>query len=444
MDTEYLSRHTGAEIDAAVEAIPNKQDKIQDLQTIRAGAALGATALQPESPELDLMGENENSVATKGYVDGHSSDCCMQFFEDFISGAHLETQMQSYPVNKKVYCTQGTSGSGNTSVSIKWTQNATRTIYVKTLIIKYKNDPSDTEENTYKYSFTAKVFSREDEKVYLNNLEWIDYAEYTGTTSLTTGYTSANAHAFGATSGCKLTELRLATDSLAGKYITGVSVETRGSASTNASLSVFVGEDQWLYNDSTALTITTTHTLYDWTAPDGEGTQLDEAGGEIYEETFIVRTEEDTLERITPLDEVLYACKADEKLYRFNETLVETSRAMELGFVSGTAYPGDEGQSNRDDITTLKADRPRTALITILLADWDESQSFSYTLPGGRTVGTNDILMITPSEACSEDYYNSKISKTISEEGTTITFTYQNIPEDTITLQLALIRALGM
>lgn len=53
----YNSKYTGAEVEALLDAANDKQDKIEDLDTIRAGAALGATSVQPD----DVAG-----VATSG------------------------------------------------------------------------------------------------------------------------------------------------------------------------------------------------------------------------------------------------------------------------------------------------------------------------------------------------------------------------------------------
>lgn len=42
----YNSKYTGAQVEDLLDQIENKQNEIEDLDTIRSGAAKGATALQ--------------------------------------------------------------------------------------------------------------------------------------------------------------------------------------------------------------------------------------------------------------------------------------------------------------------------------------------------------------------------------------------------------------
>jgi hypothetical protein len=43
---DFNSKYEGAEVEALLDKINDKQDAISDLETIRSGAAAGATALQ--------------------------------------------------------------------------------------------------------------------------------------------------------------------------------------------------------------------------------------------------------------------------------------------------------------------------------------------------------------------------------------------------------------
>ncbi|MBR4856013.1 MAG: hypothetical protein IKU94_05245 [Bacteroidaceae bacterium] len=52
----YNSKYTGAEVEALLDSANGKQDKIEDLDTIRAGAAAGATALQEEQYKGTVTG----------------------------------------------------------------------------------------------------------------------------------------------------------------------------------------------------------------------------------------------------------------------------------------------------------------------------------------------------------------------------------------------------
>lgn len=60
----YNSKYTGAEVEALLDAANGKQDKITDLDTIRAGAAKGATALQSIPSEY----VTESELEQKGYL----------------------------------------------------------------------------------------------------------------------------------------------------------------------------------------------------------------------------------------------------------------------------------------------------------------------------------------------------------------------------------------
>ena len=67
----YSSKHPGADIEAILDSVENKQDKITDLETIRAGAAKGATALQTEQYKgtITEVKMNGASKGTSGVVD---------------------------------------------------------------------------------------------------------------------------------------------------------------------------------------------------------------------------------------------------------------------------------------------------------------------------------------------------------------------------------------
>ena len=64
----YNSKHKSSEIEAILDSVEGKQDKITDLATIRSGAAKGATALQSEQYKGTITGVSANgtSVATSG------------------------------------------------------------------------------------------------------------------------------------------------------------------------------------------------------------------------------------------------------------------------------------------------------------------------------------------------------------------------------------------
>ena len=65
----YNSKYTGAQVEAKLDAVDGKQDKISDLDTIRSGAALGATALQTETYKGTVTGVKING-STKSPASG--------------------------------------------------------------------------------------------------------------------------------------------------------------------------------------------------------------------------------------------------------------------------------------------------------------------------------------------------------------------------------------
>lgn len=64
----FNSKHKSSEIEEILDSVEGKQDKIDDLEAIRSGAAKGATALQSEQYKGTITGVSANgtSVATSG------------------------------------------------------------------------------------------------------------------------------------------------------------------------------------------------------------------------------------------------------------------------------------------------------------------------------------------------------------------------------------------
>ena len=80
----YNSKYTGAEVEALLDAANGKQDKIEDLDAIRAGAALGATALQSVPSEY----VTESELSAKGYA----TTSALNDKVDKVSGKGLSTE----------------------------------------------------------------------------------------------------------------------------------------------------------------------------------------------------------------------------------------------------------------------------------------------------------------------------------------------------------------
>lgn len=80
----YNSKYTGAEVEALLDSANGKQDAIEDLDAIRAGAALGATALQSVPSEY----VTESELTAKGYA----TTSALNDKVDKVSGKGLSTE----------------------------------------------------------------------------------------------------------------------------------------------------------------------------------------------------------------------------------------------------------------------------------------------------------------------------------------------------------------
>lgn len=60
---DYILDYTGEEVSDILDSVKDKQDKINDLATIRNGAALGATALQSVPSTYATKTDVANAIA---------------------------------------------------------------------------------------------------------------------------------------------------------------------------------------------------------------------------------------------------------------------------------------------------------------------------------------------------------------------------------------------
>lgn len=65
---DFNSKHTGEEVENILDSVGSKQDAISDLQTIREGAAKGATSVQPSDIE-DVARKDSGYVMANGILD---------------------------------------------------------------------------------------------------------------------------------------------------------------------------------------------------------------------------------------------------------------------------------------------------------------------------------------------------------------------------------------
>lgn len=102
----YNSKYTGAEVEAKLDAIDGKQDAIADLDTIRAGASKGATALQSIPTEY----VTESELSAKGYA----TTSALNDKVDKVSGKGLSTEDFTTALKSKL---EGLSNYDDTTLS---------------------------------------------------------------------------------------------------------------------------------------------------------------------------------------------------------------------------------------------------------------------------------------------------------------------------------------
>lgn len=103
---DFESKYTGEEVEALLDAANGKQDKIDDLETIREGATKGATALQSVPSEY----VTESELTAKGYATTSSLDEKV----DKVSGKGLSTEDFTSALKAKL---EGLSNYDDTELS---------------------------------------------------------------------------------------------------------------------------------------------------------------------------------------------------------------------------------------------------------------------------------------------------------------------------------------
>lgn len=117
-DTTYQLTHTGEEIDIILDSVARKQEKIDDLDAIRSGAALGATALQSYTEEYTGTYSKPDGGIPKSDLDYavqtslDKADSALQKHQD-ISGKQDKLVSGS---NIKTINGQSILGSGNIKI----------------------------------------------------------------------------------------------------------------------------------------------------------------------------------------------------------------------------------------------------------------------------------------------------------------------------------------
>lgn len=143
----YNSNLTGAQVQAKLDAIDGKQDKIDDLATIRSGASKGATALQSHQ---EIKTINGASIIGSGNYDTHypvvtissaSQELQPNTYYKF-NGGSLSVTLAAASANMSEYVLEVTmTGSLTLPSSIVWANEDVPTFEAgKTYVISIVNN----------------------------------------------------------------------------------------------------------------------------------------------------------------------------------------------------------------------------------------------------------------------------------------------------------------
>lgn len=275
-----------------------------------------------------------------------------RYFDKFVTGENIDKQ---FIENEVVYCYDGNmvvGGDVPSTITLRFNQPSNKAIYIKNIYIKYIN--IESQEVEYNYSFESKIFTVNNETKELNGINWL-LLDSNNVTYF--GYNNSYGQQIGSST-LGIRDCILKTVDFAGCTIKEIKVITCGSASTKCTLSITVGNDTWLYHegrsDQTSVVNLQPNNIsnsIDFTYR--EGSTLGTGTLKIYTNTFLTK-KDSQVEIINPETEILYINKDDERIYLFNgETLIELSKVLELGLTSTTAYRGDFGNANYQNINNI-------------------------------------------------------------------------------------------
>ena len=104
----------------------------------------------------------------------------------------------------------------------------------------------------------------------------------------------------------------------------------------------------------------------------------------------------------------------------------------------GKAIAGAATEDSDDDETLVTKGYAeatflaKTRIVSILTSDWVSSAKIIDLSP--ISVGADDVLFVSPTDDCGQEYYNCGIQRTVN--GSTLTLTAAIVPENTITIQI--------
>jgi hypothetical protein len=285
------------------------------------------------------------------YTDKLINHIYTPFYGFIENGQNIYTYISGLSIGSACYCKEGIASSGeddnnSSKIEINFTQNAKRAVYLKSITIDYLDQ--DGIAYTYSHSFDKKTFSSDNTTETLSGKEFLLTADVEEGLVLYTGYSSEKGHQFGSSSQ-KATRISLSTTGFAGCTINSVTLEASGASSTRAALQVNVGTSlNYIYTG-----VTSSNAPYNNTSTVELG--LDSL--DSYKECLIIKNNDGTFTAQIPSSQTLFININNNRLYRYDtskKTFVEVSQVLELGNKSTTAYRGDYGQSNRDDILNIK------------------------------------------------------------------------------------------
>lgn len=268
-------------------------------------------------------------------------------FNGFIKDENILNFISKLSVGDRAWCNSGYAGSsleGNSKIELLWTQNTKKAVYWKSIEIDYVD--SDGNSHTYSYTFNSKTFYNNNTTVTLNNVDWLLSAVEESGLSLYCGYDNTKGQQLGSSSQ-KATSISISTSAFSNCTITGIRVESSGASSTKAILTINVGTETSYFTTS----LTSTNTLYEQV---GEV----EIGSEVidhYTACFVEKTDDGYFKTYYPSEKALCWDKLTNKLYTYLDSdLTEIKGDLELGYTSETAYRGDLGQRNYEDLQHRK------------------------------------------------------------------------------------------
>ena len=348
------------------------------------------TSREEKDKEIEDNLNSEINRATK--VEDELKNKQTRYFNRIVDGEYIDEQFENEEI---VYCYNGSvveGGSVPSTVIINFTQTSNKALYIKNIYIKYI-DKNNTEQE-YNYTFTSKTFTENNQLKELNDISWL-LSDSNNVTYF--AYNNSYGQQIGSGS-LGIRNCNLTTTSFSDCTIKEIKITACGASSTNCKLSITVGGDVWLYNEGQSsessnyqIPVNTISTPIKFTYKDGStpgsGTII------TYEETFLTK-ENKIISKIEPEEEIVYICLDNERIYLFkNNTLTEISKVLELGLTETTAYRGDFGNSNYQNIcniltgdTTFKGEKTFTGDVNFENNIYTEYDKSIYT----RAIKTSD------------------------------------------------------